>query len=169
MRKIGYLSKFLDAIGVNKNFSVLDVGCGVGIFTEYFAKNRFKNYKGIDLTKSIIDRLNNKFRKQGYTFEQKDICKEKIEGKYDLVIMISVTQHIINDEHFEFAMNNLKNSLNKNGLFLVTDMEEVDRRDSLYTRRRPLSYYRKALDGLKFIDMIDFEGGLSLFCFKNSA
>ena len=164
MKKIEALSKFMKKLNVNSNFSVLDIGCGVGIFTNFFFKNRFKNYKGIDLTKGVINNLKNKFPR--YNFKQRDIGKDAIDGTYDLIIMISVTQHIINDKHFKFAMNNIQNSLNKNGLFLVTDMANVDRRDSLYTRRRPLSYYKKNINELKFIDMMDFEGGLSLFCFR---
>lgn len=166
-RKINQLSKFLHKFGVNKNYSVLDIGCGVDIFTDYFLKEGFESYKGVDLTEEVINNLKSKFR-NGFEFEQKGICKEKIEGIYDLIIMMSVTQHIIKDKHFRFIMQNIQNSLNKNGLFLVTDMANVDRRDSLYTRRRPLSYYKKNLDELKFIDMIDFEGGLSLFCFKKN-
>ncbi len=163
MKKINILFNFMKKFGVNKSHSVLDVGCGVGIFTNYFFEKKFKNYKGIDLTKELIINLKNKY--PNYDFEQKDIGKEDIGGSYDAIIMMSVTQHIIDDRYFKFAMKSVQNALKPNGLFFVTDIADADRRDSVYTIRRPLEYYKKILNRLQFLDMTDFEG-LQLFCFK---
>ena len=163
MKKIAILSGFMKKFGVKKNHSILDMGCGVGIFTNHFFEKGFKDYKGVDLTKELTDNLKNKY--PDYDFGQKDVGRERIDGNYDAVIMMSVTQHIIEDRYFRFAMNSIQNALNENGLFFVTDIADADRRDSVYTIRRPLSYYKKVLDKLKFMGMTDFEG-LQLFCFK---
>ena len=165
MKKIKLLSGFMKKFGVTKRYSVLDVGCGVGIFTAHFFEKGFKRYKGIDLTKELTNNLKKNY--PSYDFEQKDVGRQSIGGRYNAIIMMSVTQHIIDDRYFRFAMKSIQNALNKNGLFFVTDIADADRRDSVYTIRRPLAYYKKVLDRLKFMRMIEFEG-LNLFCFKKN-
>ncbi len=137
-----HLLKIIRNFDLSKNCSILDIGCGVGIYADYFLKNGFRNYTGIDLNENIIKILNKKFP-DNYKFFQKDIFKEKIKETYDLILMISVTGHIIDDKDFYFVMKNVKNSLNRKGYFFVTDRLIKDVRTSYYTRIRTLRHYEK--------------------------
>ena len=151
MRK---LSGLIKEFGIKNNCSILDVGCGVGAYADYFFKKGFKNYTGVDLTKELIDTLNKKY--PNYKFRQMDIIKDKISGNYDLIIMISVAGHIVKDKDFNFVMRNIRNSLNKGGYFL---------RDSFYTRRRTLGHYIKIFG--KPFKIIDNFKNKRLLIFKN--
>jgi len=145
-------SNFIKKHQVKKTASILDIGCGVGVYADYFLNNKFTKYKGLDISGEIMDKLNNKF-KNGFKFEKKDVFTEHIEGKYDLIIMINFALHIIEDKHFKFLMANVGTILNKNGLFIVSESINRNERDSYYTRRRPLDYYKECFD-LEIIDKI---------------
>lgn len=163
------LDRVIKKLELSAKQSVLDIGPGVGLYTEYFLKRGFRNYTAVDFVKEIIEGLTEKFGKHGCRFIQKDIIEEKIGGKYDLIFMIDVTQHIIMDRDFEFIMRNVQNSLNKDGIFLVTDQLNNNKREAIRIRRRPLSYYRKILD-LSYVGRADFDtlinNGKQLFIFK---
>ena len=61
--------------------------------------------------------------------------------------------------------------MNKNGFFFVTDYLNVDKREALNQRWRPLSYYKKLLPNLNYIGKIKFRNDSSpkqLFIFKNN-
>ncbi len=150
---------------INKDSRILDIGCGTGIYAELFQRERYTNYKGIDLCKEIIDTLNTNFNIINYSFEQLDICKEKIKGKHELIIMINVTQHIVDNKDFEFVMRNIKEALSDNGIFIVTDMNK-DNHESYYVRRRLISYYERILN-LKVKKTIDFNQK-KMFMFKKN-
>lgn len=161
--------ELIKKFNIDVDSSVLDVGCGVGIYTDYFYKKGFRNYKGIDLSKDMINELSKKFN--AYEFEENDISKGKITGKYDLIIMISVTQHILLDKYFEFVIKQIHDLLNKDGLFLVTDYLDVNKREALNQRWRPLSYYKKILSNMNYMGRIKFRNDSSpkqLFIFKNN-
>lgn len=160
--------ELIKGFNINVDSSVLDIGCGAGVYADYFQKKGFRNYKGIDLSKEMVNELSKKFN--AYEFEEKDISKEKITGKYDIIIMISVTQHILLDKHFEFVMKQINDLLNNNGLFFVIDYFGIDKREALNQRWRPLSYYRKILPNLAYTGRINFrnDSPKQLFIFKNN-
>lgn len=146
--------KLMRQFKIGHNNSILDIGCGVGVYTDYFSKRHFNNYKGIDLHTDMINELKKKY--SDYKFEVKDICKENVQGKYDLILMISVTQHILLDKHFDFAMSNIYKSLNDGGLLFATDYFDKDIREAMNQRWRTLPYYTK--HKLSFVDSFNFRG-----------
>lgn len=74
-------------IPINKNFKVLDFGCGSGYFISVLKENKIKN-KGIDLDKSRIDFC--KYKK--LNAECSDIYDEK-NNSYDLITMFDAIEH----------------------------------------------------------------------------
>ncbi len=160
--RIRIFGDLLKKFNINKKAKILDIGCGIGTYAEYLKRNKYVNYTGIELLDGIVLQLKKRF--PDYNFIQKDICREKLTGKYDLIMFISVLQHITGDEHFDFIMDNAKRMLNKNGLLLVTDTLE-NKRASSYIRRRSFDTYLDSLKPLKFKLMKDFEV-LKILCFK---
>jgi 2-polyprenyl-6-hydroxyphenyl methylase/3-demethylubiquinone-9 3-methyltransferase len=77
--------------------SLLDVGCGPGVFLDVMQK-RFNNIHlaGTDISSTAIELAHKKF--PDADFFEVDIAKDSIAGSWDLVTMIDVAEHIENDK-----------------------------------------------------------------------
>jgi len=103
------------------NFSkarVLDVGCANGFYTQILFNLGVKNYVGTDITSILFPRLRNKF--PHYKFIKNDISIQKITGKYELILLISVIQHIVEEDKLSFCLENIKECLAKNGIIMIS-------------------------------------------------
>jgi SAM-dependent methyltransferase len=72
-----------------KNFSMLDVGCGIGHFYEYLNSSgimdKFKiKYTGIDISQKMVEFAKKKF--PGVDFRMVDLIQDKFDKKYDYVV-----------------------------------------------------------------------------------
>jgi len=107
-------------IKVTPETEILEIGCGVGYWTEYLRSIGAKKYTGNDIAEISVRNLKQKY--PGYDFIHGDISEVSLpEKKFDLGVIIDVTQHITDDNRFNKAMENLWASL-KNGAFLVITM-----------------------------------------------
>ncbi len=71
------------------DFSILDVGCGIGHFYEFLGSNglikKLKiRYAGIDISKKMVDFAQKKF--PGVDFQVVDLINDKFSKKYDFVM-----------------------------------------------------------------------------------
>ena len=112
-----------------KHLKVLDVACGVGALSFYFASLGAK-IKAIDIserainickkTQNFLSKENNKFKKMN--FEKISIEKFKSKEKFDLVICSEIIEHVIDDDLF---LKKVHQQLKKNGiLYLSTPSPE---------------------------------------------
>ena len=69
---------------INKNYSLLDVGCGYGELVNYLPKNKNYTYTGIDLVEEMISYAKKKNQKENFTFKVGNILKNI--KKYDYII-----------------------------------------------------------------------------------
>jgi SAM-dependent methyltransferase len=97
--------------------SLLDVGCGPGVFLDIM-KKQFPSITlaGTDISSTAIALAQKKF--PDASFFEVDISKGQITGSWDLVTMIDVAEHI---EHDEDAFVNIRNFCNK--YLLVVTLE----------------------------------------------
>lgn len=106
-------------VNVNGSSAVLEIGCGVGYWTEMFEGMEVKNYTGIDIAEISVKTLSEKFPE--YEFIQGDISETHLqENIYDLGFMIDVTQHITDDKRFIKGLSNIWKSLKAGAYFVVT-------------------------------------------------
>ena len=76
---------------------VLEVGCGIGTFTERIIKNGgYDEIVAIDISKHAIVFCKNRFRSPSITF--RNINVSNMRGTYDLIICMNVLEHIENDQ-----------------------------------------------------------------------
>lgn len=132
----------LRATGIKLNsLSVLDVGCGVGVFLEEFLKLGAK-VTGIDISSEAIKRCRERFGALAVLKVQKVEEIDFPPGSFDFVSSIAVCQHIVDDGLFESAVGKLAEVVKPGGfiLFMERAPERAgQRRLCSYLMNRPKS------------------------------
>lgn len=109
---------------LNINFSdkkIMDIGSGTGFYIERWRELNVKSIHGTDITNVVVNNLSKKFPDN--SFSQIDIG-EKIDNPqptYDFISAFDVLFHIVDDERFNQAIQNIHGLLNKNGYFVISD------------------------------------------------
>ena len=85
-KRLIQLTKYIE---IQKNYSILDFGCGTGYLYEFLEKRNFKGkYLGIDISNEAIILASRKFlKKKNATFKTQDIFTQPLKKKYDYVII----------------------------------------------------------------------------------
>jgi SAM-dependent methyltransferase len=136
------------------NISVMDIGCGTGFYTDILKRLGVKKYTGLDITDTLFAKHKENFA--DYEFVKKDITTEKVEGKYDLIIMIEVLEHIVNDNKLSFAMENVKNCLTDDGVFIISSIWDKGKKHMFYVRRWTLDEIKQRFEGYTFSEPLPF-------------
>lgn len=133
----------------------LEIGCGTGIFTQVLLESGGENIRAIDIADTLFTELRTKF--PDVIFQKLDITEDRLENMYNLIVMIDVTQHIVEDLAFSFAMKNVYSHLADGGIFIVTAWltDEFTKRQ-FYEVQRPLSYYKKEFPDCEFSSPVAF-------------
>ncbi len=109
---------------VDKNYRVLDLGCGNGILSELVFQKLPNSYiVGFDLTESMLNAFEKKLSKYSGRFELKqgDFRTDLIGNEYDIIIAGLTLQHLTWDERERFYQT-LYSSLNDGGFFIARDI-----------------------------------------------
>jgi 2-polyprenyl-3-methyl-5-hydroxy-6-metoxy-1,4-benzoquinol methylase len=99
---------------------ILDLGCGTGSNLEKIrALNLpFKNYVGVDFSPDMLRIARNKLKIQkNVEFQEKDITKLDMLGKFDIILCSWALEHI--QEPASFVNNIVSNMKGQSKLFLV--------------------------------------------------
>ncbi len=101
-----------------KNLKILDVGCGGGIICEPLARLGAK-VTGIDFAPNNIKaaKIHSKKNKLNIKYIYNDIEKSKLNGKFDLILMFEVLEHL---DNWKKTIKNIKKNLNKNGMIIIS-------------------------------------------------
>lgn len=150
-------------IKITGSTNMVEIGIGVGYWTDYFSSLGVVNYLGNDIAEISVTNLQKKY--PSYKFLQGDISEVKLpENSFDMGVMIDVTQHITDDERFNKAMDNLWKSL-KSGAYLLITMWDPGKnvylsnklRLNRIEKPRGLDWYLKVFgNDAKVITNVDF-------------
>ena len=114
------MTYILDQIGNRdiKNIKILDVGCGGGIICEPLARLG-ANVTGIDFAPNNISaaKIHSKKNKLKINYINKDVEKSKLDGKFDLILMFEVLEHL---DDWKKTIKKIKKNLNKNGIIIIS-------------------------------------------------
>jgi len=139
---VSFLDLYCD-IGVDFTSSlVLDIGCGNGYYANVLRDLGIKNYLGIDITDVLFPELKGLYPDR--SFLKLNVSKEGLPGKFDLIIMLDVDQHIVDDDLFSATLWNIRANLNVGGYFIVTSLLEDRGRIAPHVRCRGMEVYKKA-------------------------
>ena len=122
---------------------VLDVGCGRGVFTEYYLK-RGARVTGIDIARPSISDLTARFPQARFILG--DVSEVALEGSWDLINAFDVLYHIVDEARWETALRHLAAAVAPGGLLLVTDTFSVLPRLAPHNLMRSLERYRAILE-----------------------
>ncbi|MFC1760455.1 class I SAM-dependent methyltransferase [Planctomycetota bacterium] len=136
----------LDA-GISRESKVLELGYGTGFYSHVCAQLGISDYVGIDIVSQHAEKLRATF--PGYKFDKADIGSEHIDCPgCDLVYMLDVSQHIVNDEKMIYClMNNVNDNIRQGGLFVITD-ELENKKYAFYEKSRSIEFYQSGLKGM---------------------
>lgn len=112
----------LDAAGAGvRGRTVLDVGSGTGFWVDLWRREGAASVAGSDLVPAAVDRLRERF--PGSEFAQADIGENApFPGRtFDVVTIMSVLHHVVDEERFQRALANLASQLAPGGYLTVLD------------------------------------------------
>lgn len=100
---------------------VLDIGTGTGFYVELWRELGVPDLTGTDLTAVAVDRLRDRY--PGIRFEQVDISAPLVdlEGPYDAISAMDVLFHIVDDDGYAHALQNLSALLVPGGRLIFTE------------------------------------------------
>jgi SAM-dependent methyltransferase len=108
----------------NKKIKVLEIGCGVGFWTNFILQHLPNaSYTGVDISEQAINKLKTKFKNNpNANFICLDITNiNTIEQQYDLVICMEVLLHIVLPGSWQNAIEFIGKSACTNGYVLISD------------------------------------------------
>ena len=147
--QINKYHKIAQALDLNENSKVLEIGCGWGGFSEYAAKNFKSKIDAITISKAQFEYASNKIQKEG--LGEKVSIKFKdyrdIDNQYSNIASIEMFEAVGRkywEKYFEVVKKSLLNS-GKAALQIIT----IDKKRSLEYQKQP-----------DFIQQYIFPGGM---------
>lgn len=126
--------------------TVLDIGCGIGFFSRFYHEN-LAQITGIDITTTSVESLRKSIPDGKFT--TMDISaelpadKEYFENRFDIINMLNVIFHIVDDTKFERALENLAACIKEGGYLLISDyFGETDVSPARHVKFRTLERYQ---------------------------
>ena len=126
---ISISSSIISSISKNqKDLNVLDIGCNIGILSNYLAENYSVNLTGIDSSEVAIAEAN-KFKKvMNATFQHTDVEDLSTESHWDVAIAVDLVQPI--EPNFLSLFEKVGNLVKPNGHMIVVgnflSIENID-------------------------------------------
>jgi 2-polyprenyl-3-methyl-5-hydroxy-6-metoxy-1,4-benzoquinol methylase len=128
---------------------VLDVGCGVGRWSRLLA-SRGADVTGVDLSPTMIAEARRRAARSGLAsrcrFLVQDLAHLDAGGPYDLVLGVTVLQHILDPEALCAAVQRLTAHLAPNGRLVLLEAAPAGNRDrcntTVFKARDRASYLR---------------------------
>lgn len=136
---------------------VLEIGPGTGFYTGILKNSGVKNYTGLDITDVAFSKLKKEY--PYFRFIKRDITKFSPTEKYDVVVMIDVIEHIVEEEKLKKAMENISRSLGSKGVFILAPIMRNSKKKFFYVRYWTLEELEVILKNHKFSKPIRFRNG----------
>lgn len=136
------------------SLDVLDVGCGIGRWSIEIAK-RGNRVVGVDVSQTMVSLARRNSRRAGVEceFAVGGAAAFRLRQSFDVVLAVTVLQHLVDDAEFSTALCNLTDHLKPGGRLVLLEVAPTSLTsscDSPVFRARSLSTYRTSLAELGF-------------------
>ncbi len=147
---------------------VLEVGCGVGRWTSILASGG-NRVCAVDISPTMVAETSRRLKENSQVAELQvsDVASFSSERRFDYALSVTVVQHIMDDNEFSRAIQNIAQHLRPGGQFVLLEAAPTDgseRCNSPIFRARPLSEYIDTLTTCGFT--VDSVGGVDPMPFK---
>jgi len=126
---------------------VLDIGCGVGRWSRLLAA-RGADVTGVDISPTMIEEARRRARSEGVAdrcrFLVSDISALNVQGEFDLVLGVTVLQHILDPDALSAALQALSSRVAAGGRIVLLEAApalHVNRCDTTIFKARPREIY----------------------------
>ena len=148
------LNKLFNNIGSKR---VLELGPGIGIFTQFFNSNKVDVYEAVDISEKSVTELSKAYPQ--YSFKNGDISDPQYySGKYNLILAVDVLLHLTDETRYKKVLENISTHLDTNGFCLIYDPISVlqVKSKSPHMVIRARGYVEKILEefGLELVEML---------------
>ncbi|MBU1179237.1 class I SAM-dependent methyltransferase [Patescibacteria group bacterium] len=135
-----------------KGKEVVDIGCGTGELAYCIAARGAKKVIGIDYSREAINIAKKEYQLKDLFYECKDF--NKISGKFDVIVMAGVLEHIDNPYLF---LKKAKRILNKKGFIIITCPNWSNARGYILLTLKELFGLRITLTDIHYFTPLEFE------------
>ena len=136
---------------------VLEIGPGTGFYTKILKDAGVKNYTGLDITNVAFSKL--KKEHPPFKFIKHNITKSSPPERYDLVVMIDVIEHIVEEEKLKKAMENISRSLEPKGVFILAPVMQRSKKHLFYVRHWTAKDIEALFENYKISKPVTFRNG----------
>ena len=147
--------------------SALDIGCGNGFWTAVLKNWGISTYTGIDITDVMFDLLRE--RHPDAEFLRGRLPDLPIHGPFELITMIDVSQHIIDDMELGKILRCIPSLLAQDGIFLVTFWNVLKPQEDAHEKFRLFEFYTSALAGIAHTQPTRFRDKFIAVFYKHPA
>lgn len=148
-----------------RDASVLDAGCGTGIYSEYYAQHDADVF-GVDISSEAV----NIIQELGIPGEYQQSELDDLpfpDDHFDIVHVFSVLYHIVNDEIWKESLAELDRTTKPGGIWLMRiEWRDVESREEDHLKHRSKAQYLEFLTEdrsysleavYSFSDVVQFE------------
>lgn len=113
------INTLLSKLNIKDNQSILDVGTGTGVLMPFLKKlNKTGFIKGVDISTQMLGIAKEKFKDtKNLSFEVLDVENDKINEKFDKIILYSMFPHLQNKTLTIKSL--VENNLKENGQLMI--------------------------------------------------
>jgi SAM-dependent methyltransferase len=146
---------------VGKGSNVLDFGCGVGRWSRELAR-RGARVTGLDFSETMLEEARRRTEASGLNgccqFVHGDVTDLKLDRQFDLILGVTVLQHVLDDEQLLNTIARLRQHLRPGGRLVLMEAAPTHtfhRAETASFRVRPLIGYLAGIKaaGLELIDV----------------
>jgi SAM-dependent methyltransferase len=148
------LERITKRLTINWSGRFGEIGPGNGYWLNWITRHGATDYTGFDITDVLFPLIHERWPHARLL--RHDVTTAPLPDDFDVLLMIDVTQHILDEQGFRRAMTNCRRAIKPGGHFLVTSWLQPYQQISELEVMRPLKYYTRQFDGWQLTGPIAF-------------